>query len=104
MYALVEIKGKQYKVEKGATIDVDLFTEEVGSKVEFDSVLLLNNNDKVKVGTPFVEGAKVVATIGDSFKSKKITAVKFKRRKRYEKSFGHRQQYTTLKIEDIIGA
>ncbi|MBN2651284.1 MAG: 50S ribosomal protein L21 [Spirochaetales bacterium] len=104
MYALVEIKGKQYRAEKGATIEVDSFCEEVGTKVELDSVLLLNDDKSVKVGAPFVAGAKVVATIEKNIKDKKVIGVKFKRRKRYERRFGHRQQYTVLKIEDVIGA
>ncbi len=104
MYALVEIKGKQYKAEKGAVLKVDKFANEAGDKVEFDSVLLLSGEGEPKVGTPYVEGAKVTAVIKDSFKDKKVKVFKFKRRKGYKRTQGHRQNYTLLQVEDILGA
>jgi len=103
MYALVEIKGKQYKAEKGTKLKVDLMDQEKGSKVEFDSVLLTSDKE-VKVGTPYVKDAKVTATVEDHFKDKKVLVFKFKRRKGYRRKQGHRQQYTLLKVNDIKGA
>jgi large subunit ribosomal protein L21 len=103
MYALVEIKGKQYKAEKGSKLTVDLLDQEKGSKVEFDSVLLTSDKE-VKVGTPYVKDAKVSATVEDHFKDKKVTVLKFKRRKSYRRKQGHRQQYTVIKVNDIKGA
>jgi len=104
MYALVEIKGKQYKAEKGAVLKVDKFDKEAGDKVEFDSVLLLSGEGDPKVGAPYVEGAKVTAVVKDNIKDKKIVVLKFKRRKGYKRTQGHRQNYTLLQVEDILGA
>lgn len=101
MYAIVEIKGKQYKAEKGSLLKVDLFKEESGSKLEFDTVLMLSENDTLKVGKPYVDGAKVLATVGNTVKATKINVLKFKRRKGYHRSQGHRQKYTLLKVNDI---
>ncbi len=103
MYALVEIKGKQYKAEKGSLLRVDKIDSENGSKVEFDSVLFLSGDD-VKVGTPYVAGAKVTAVVEDQVKGKKVKIFKYKRRKNYSLRKGHRQQYTTVRVEDIVGA
>jgi len=104
MYALVEIKGKQYKAVKGEYLTVDLFSEDAGTAVELDKVLLLSGDSDVKTGTPYVKGASVKAVIKDSYKGKKINILKFKRRKNYEIKKGHRQGYTRLQIEDIVGA
>ncbi len=104
MYALVEIKGKQYKAEKGSVLKVDKFDNQAGDKVEFDSVLLISGEGEPKVGTPYVEGAKVTAVVKDNVKDKKVKVLKFKRRKGYKKTQGHRQQYTLLEVESILGA
>jgi large subunit ribosomal protein L21 len=104
MYALVEIKGKQYKAEKGAVLKVDRFDDEQGGALEFDKVLLVSNGDDTKVGNPYVSGAKVKAVVEKTFKDKKVKILKFKRRKGYLRQKGHRQQFTQIKIEDILGA
>lgn len=104
MYALVEVKGKQYKAEKGRTIAVDLFDNKPGDKVEFDKVLMVSGDKETKVGSPYVKGAKVTAVIEESFRGKKVIVYKYKRRKGFKKKQGHRQNYTTIKVEDIIGA
>ncbi|MBN2508741.1 MAG: 50S ribosomal protein L21 [Spirochaetales bacterium] len=104
MYALVEIQGKQYKAEKGGLLKVDKMLQEDGSKVEFDSILLMNDGDKVKIGTPYVQGAKISTTVQETKKDKKVTIIKFKRRKGYRRKNGHRQSYTYLKVNDITGA
>lgn len=101
MYAVVEIKGKQYKAMKGELLEVDLFPQEPGSKVEFDSVVLVSDGQKVKVGQPFVSGAKVKAVVEKHIKADKVLVLKFKRRKGYQKLQGHRQQYTVLRVEDL---
>lgn len=103
MYALVEIKGKQYKAEKGTVLKVDLLSEEAGSKVEFDSVLLTSDKE-VKIGTPYVENAKVTATVDEHKKDKKILVMKYKRRKGYRRKQGHRQRFTLITVNDIKGA
>lgn len=104
MYALVEIKGKQYKAEKDRIIRVDRFSNEPGEKVEFDSVLLTAEGDTVKIGKPYLPNTKVKATVEGHEKGNKIRVYKFKRRKGYRRTQGHRQQYTLLRINDITGA
>ncbi|HFB67827.1 MAG TPA: 50S ribosomal protein L21 [Calditrichae bacterium] len=101
MYAIVEIAGKQFRVEKDAQIKVPLLHHEVGEKVEFDKVLFVNDDSGVKVGAPVVEGAKVSAEVLEHGREKKIIVFKKKRRKGYRKKRGHRQQFTRIKIENI---
>ncbi|MFA5569982.1 MAG: 50S ribosomal protein L21 [Sphaerochaetaceae bacterium] len=101
MYALVEIKGKQYKAQKGATLKVDLFDQTPGEKIEFDSVLVVADGEKTVFGTPYVKGAKVVATLGEEVRDKKVKVFKYKRRKGYRRTHGHRQSYSMITIEDI---
>ncbi|MEJ2663250.1 MAG: 50S ribosomal protein L21 [Spirochaetia bacterium] len=103
MYALVEILGKQYKAEKGSRLHVDKIGKSKGENVEFDSVLLLADNDKIKIGTPYVKGVKIKAQIEEHAKDKKIIVYKYKRRKDYHKKQGHRTQFTTILVTDIIG-
>lgn len=103
MYALVEIKGKQYRAEKGALLEVDYFGLEAGTPLEFDQVLLLSDGKNVKVGTPYVTGAKVKAVVEKHVKSPKVRVLKFKRRKGYQKLQGHRQDYTLLRVEELAG-
>jgi len=104
MYAIVDIAGQQFKVEKGADIHAPKLNGEVGDKVEFDRVLLIAKKDNVAVGTPVVEGAKVHAKILEHGKDKKVIVFKKKRRKGYKVKKGHRQQFTKLKIEKIVAA
>ena len=101
MYALVEIKGKQYKAVKGSVLKVDRFDAAVGDALEFDKVMLVSDEKETKVGAPYVAGAKVTATIGETIKDKKVIVFKKKRRKGYKRTQGHRQQYTMLTVEDI---
>ncbi len=103
MYALVEINGKQYKAEKGGVLKVDWLKDEAGSILEFDKVLFLSKDTDKKIGNPYVDGAKVSATVGVSLKSKKIQVIKFKRRKGYHRTQGHRQRYTVLQVDEISG-
>lgn len=103
MYALVEIKGKQYKAQEGATLKVDKFDIESGSELEFDTVMAIADGEKTQFGTPYIKGAKVVATLGDVVKGDKIKVLKFKRRKGYRRTQGHRQQYSMLTIKEIKG-
>ena len=103
MYALVEIKGKQYKAEKGSLIKVDKFENEEGAELEFDTVMLVGGTDKVKVGNPYVKGVTVKAVLESQKKDKKIIVYKYKRRKGYRRKQGHRQQYSYLRIADITG-
>jgi len=101
IYAIIETGGKQYKVSPGQTIDVERLDVAEGKKVELDKVLLIADGDKVTVGTPTVDGAKVVATSQGDGKGDKIIVFKYKPKVRYRKKTGHRQLYTRLIIDKI---
>jgi large subunit ribosomal protein L21 len=103
MYALVEFKGKQYRAEKGAVLKVDRIDAEPGAAIDIDSVLLVSG-DSVTVGAPYVEGVKVTAVVESHGKDGKIIVFKYKPKKDYRRKQGHRQQYSLIKVEDIIGA
>jgi large subunit ribosomal protein L21 len=101
MYALFEYKGKQYKAEKDALIQVDKIDAEDGAKIDIDSVLLVSDGDKISVGTPFVKGAKVSAVVENSIRDKKVLVFKYKSKKDYHRLIGHRQEYTNIRVKDI---
>ncbi len=102
IYAVIETGGKQYKVTPGQTIDVERLDVAEGKTVDLDRVLLIADGDKVRVGTPTVDGAKVVATSQGEGKGKKIIVFKYKPKVRYRKKTGHRQFYTRLVIDKIV--
>jgi large subunit ribosomal protein L21 len=104
MYAIVEIAGKQFKVSKDDTVLAPRIDAEVGKSVTFERVLLLADKGQVSVGQPVVKGAKVKAKVVGFERGKKITVFKKKRRKGYQVSRGHRQDYTRLAIEGISKA
>ncbi|MDR1216337.1 MAG: 50S ribosomal protein L21, partial [Treponema sp.] len=101
-YALVEIKGKQYKAEKDALLKVDLLDAEPGSTLDIDSVLLVSDDLETMVGTPYVAGTHVIATVESHEKDKKIIVFKYKAKKDYRRKQGHRQRYSIIKINDIV--
>ena len=101
MYAIVNIAGKQYKVEKDKYLYTDKLAGETGSKVEFDSVLLLGDGAKIDIGAPLLKGAKVTGKILEQVKADKIVVFHKKRRKGYRKTNGHRAQLTKVLIESI---
>jgi large subunit ribosomal protein L21 len=101
MYAIVDIAGQQFKVEKDRTLFVHRLENNEGDKVTFDHVLLVDNNGSVKVGTPTVGGASVSAKVLSHLKGDKVIVFKKKRRKGYQKSNGHRQLFTKIVIESI---
>ena len=102
MYAIVEIAGQQFKVEKDQKLYVHRLDAERGSVVEFDKVLLVDNDGKVVVGSPVVEGAKVTAEVVSHVKADKVIVFHKKRRKGYRKKNGHRQCMTELKINTVV--
>ena len=102
MYALFEYKGKQYKAEKDALIQVDKIDAEKGQAIEIETVVLVSDGDKVNVGTPYVKGAVVKAVVEESFKDKKVIVLKYKSKKDYRRTIGHRQQYTNIRVTDIV--
>lgn len=101
-YAIVEDGGKQYKAVEGATIEVDRYQAEVGEQIDLERVLLITDGENTAIGTPYLEGAKVEATIESQFKAPKIVVFKYKPRKRYRVKTGHRQRYTRLRIDSIV--
>ena len=101
MYAIVDIAGQQFKVEKDRKIFVHRLDAEEGSSVTFDKVLLVDNDGAVQIGAPYIEGASVKATVLTHLKGKKVIVFKKKRRKGYTKKRGHRQHFTQIKIEEI---
>jgi large subunit ribosomal protein L21 len=102
MYAIIRTGGKQYKVRSGEQLRVESLAAEVGAAVSFDEVLLVGDGDAVKVGAPLVAGAKVKATVTAQGRGEKVRIFKLRRRKHYQKTQGHRQSYTELRIEDIV--
>ena len=103
MYAIVEIAGQQFKVSKDLKVYVHRLTNEEGSKVSFDKVLLLDDNGTITLGAPAIEGASVEAKVLQHLKGDKVIVFKKKRRKGYKKRNGHRQYLTQIVIEGITG-
>lgn len=101
MYAIVDIAGKQFKVTQDQQLYAPLLEGEAGASVEFDKVLLVDNDGKVDVGTPVLKGAKVTGKILENVKGDTVIVFKKKRRKGYKVRNGHRQQYTKILIENI---
>ena len=102
MYAVIKSGGKQYRVESGAQLRVESLAADVGAAVSFDEVLLVGTGDAVKVGAPLVSGAKVKATVVAHGRGEKVKIFKMRRRKHYQKSQGHRQNFTEVRIDDIV--
>lgn len=103
MYAVIETGGKQYRVQEGDVITIEKLDAEAGKKVEFDKVLVLSDDNGLKVGTPYLEGAKVVGKVVENGKGQKIVIFKYKNKKDYRKKQGHRQPYTMVEINDLGG-
>ncbi len=101
MYAIVETGGKQYKLEEGRYVDIELLENDVDEKVTFDKIIMLVNGKKSKIGTPYVEAATVEGTILKHGKAKKIIVFKQRPKKGYRKKQGHRQQFTRVMINKI---
>ena len=101
MYAIVDISGKQFKVEKDKFIYTDKIVPKSGKKVEFNNVLLISDKGKVKIGKPMVKGSKVTGEVLDQLKDDKVIVFKKKRRKGYKVKNGHRQELTKILIKEI---
>jgi large subunit ribosomal protein L21 len=102
MYAIIETGGKQYRVEKGDVIDVELLTDSSKS-IEFSNVLFINNGTQVKLGNPYLGQTVVKAELVQEVKGPKVVAYKYKQRKGYRRKVGHRQRYHRVKITEIVG-
>ena len=101
MYAIVEIAGQQFKVQKDQKVFVHRLDAEAGQKIDFDKVLLVDNDGKITLGAPAIEGAKVTAEVIEHVKGDKVIIFRKKRRKGYRKKNGHRQSFTTITITGI---
>jgi len=101
MYAVIQTGGKQYRVSEGDVLRVEKLKAEAGDSVDLDKVLMVGEGESVNVGTPYIEGSKVTATVKSQGRGKKVKIIKFKRRKHHMKRQGHRQSYTELEITGI---
>lgn len=101
MFAIIQTGGKQYKVAKGQTLEIEKIDQKEGEKISLNNVLLLSNNNNTKIGTPLVEGAFVSAKIVDHKKGEKLVIFKMKAKKRYQKKAGFRKSLTTIEILEI---
>ena len=103
MYAIIETGGKQYKVQEGDVVFVEKLNAETGDAVNFEKVLLMSTDTGLTPGKPFIEGAKVEGTVLAQGKSKKIVVFKYKAKKNIRKKQGHRQPFTKVQIDKIVG-
>ena len=101
MYAVIETGGKQYKVTLGQKLKIEKLAVNEGDSVNFDQVLLVAGDDSIKIGTPLVKGAQVSAKVLAQGRHKKIKIIKFRRRKHYDRQYGHRQDFTEVEITGI---
>ena len=101
MYAVIETGGKQYRVSPGDLVNVELLEGDPGKEVAFDRILMVSG-DQTLVGTPRVEGAKVIAEVVEQGKGDKVIVFKYKRRKHYQRKRGHRQMFTAVRIKEIL--
>jgi large subunit ribosomal protein L21 len=102
MYAIIKTGGKQYRVNSGEQLRVETLAAEVGAAVSFEEVLLVGAGEAVRVGAPLVAGARVKATVLGHGRGDKVKIFKLRRRKHFQKSQGHRQNYTEIRIDDIV--
>jgi len=102
MYAVIRSGGKQYRVAPGETVRLEKLAGEVGAKVELGDVLLIENDGNIQVGNPLIANAKIQATVVEHDREKKIRVFKKKRKKQYRRTQGHRQDYTAVRIDNIV--
>jgi len=103
-YAIIEDGSKQYKAVEGGSLEIDFFPAEAGEQIELDKVLMIIDDGQAIIGTPLVEGAKVMATVVDQIKGPKLIVFKYKPKQRYRIKTGHRQKYVRLQVNEILVA
>ncbi len=103
MYAIIEIGGRQYNVEKGSRVRCEKLDQAANSTLSIDKVLLVKNGEDTRIGAPYIQGAQVKAKVVGHARGKKITVLKYKSKVNYRRKLGHRQHFTSLLIEDIKG-
>ena len=101
MYAVISTGGKQYRVSKGDTIQIEKLDQNEGETVLFDKIILISNNGKVSIGKPFLEKSKIEGVVKSQGRDKKVSIIKLHRRKHYKKQAGHRQSFTKVEITNI---
>jgi len=103
MFAVIETGGKQYLVKTGDVLKIEKLEAEVGNTITFDKVLMVAKDDgsDVKIGTPYIDGATISATVEEQGRSRKLRVTKYKRKIRYKKIFGHRQHFTKVKVGEV---
>ena len=101
MYAVISTGGKQYRVSKGDTIQIEKLDKNEGDTVLFDKILVISNNGKISIGKPFLKKSKIEGVVKSQGKDKKISIIKFHRRKHYKRQAGHRQSFTQVEITNI---
>ncbi len=101
MYAVISTGGKQYKLAQGDVCRIEKLDAEEGASVEIDKVLMIADGDNINIGTPFVDGGKITATVKSHGRAKKVEIMKFRRRKHHQKRTGHRQYYTEIEVTGI---
>ncbi|MGR8919508.1 MAG: 50S ribosomal protein L21 [Gammaproteobacteria bacterium] len=101
MQAIIKTGGKQYRVAAGDKLNVETLEGDVGADIQFDEVLMVSDGNDVTVGTPLVDGARVTARVVEHGRGEKIRIIKFKRRKHYRRTMGHRQNYTRVEITGV---
>ena len=104
MHAVIVTGGKQYRIKEGDKLKIETLTAPEGDEVVFDKVMLVSDGESIKVGKPYIEGGKVTATVTEHGRHKKIKVLKFKRRKGYMRTQGHRQNYTEVLVNSITAA
>lgn len=103
MYALIHAGGKQYRVSSGEKLRIELLRAPVGESVSFDQVLAVGQGESLRVGAPYVDGVTVKGTVLGHGRGDKVLVFKMRRRKGYRRTQGHRQSYTEVRIDDIVG-
>lgn len=103
MYVLIDIRGRHYKAEKGSVLKLDKVNSEIGDKLEFDKVMMVGGDNEVKIGYPYLDGIKVEAIVESQMRDKKVVVFKYKKRKNYRRTKGHKQPYTLVKVTEIAG-
>ena len=101
-YAIIKTGGKQYRVKQGDVLDVEKLSLDVGSIAEFDEVLAVSENGQVNFGSPTLSGAKVTAEVQSHYKDRKVIVFKYKSKTRYRRKQGHRQNFTEIRVDEIV--
>ena len=104
MYAVIKTGGKQYRVVAGEKLKIEQIPAEVGAEITLDQILMVGEGETVQIGAPLLAGATVKATVLSQGRHDKVTIFKMRRRKHYQKHQGHRQNYTEIRIDDIVAA